>query len=72
MNRYIVVFRSHHEGPADITSVEAWGASGLAAVLSAKREVQIFHPWVVARAYAWPKGCADIEAAAKKIAGSKR
>lgn len=68
MNRFLVVFRSHLEGPADVHCVDVWHTSNLGAIAKAKREAPPLHPWVFAEAKVWPKGCASIGAAAKKAA----
>ncbi len=66
--RYLVVFRSHLEGLADVHCVDVVSDSSLRAIADAKREAPPPHPWVFASAIAWPKGCASIGVAAKKAA----
>lgn len=55
MNRFLIVFRSHHEEPADIHVVDAWASSSLAAIHKAIRNKPPLHDWVLVRAYNWPK-----------------
>jgi hypothetical protein len=68
MTRWLVVFQSHPTPPFDQTVVEVYAATQLHAVRDAKR-AHVSHPWHFAFARSWPRGCADVDAAAKKIAG---
>lgn len=72
MTRYLIVFRSHHEEPADIHCVDAVASSPLLAIRDAVKSHPPLHSWVVARAWPWPKGCAGVVEAAEKLTGTSR
>lgn len=54
--RYLVIFSSHPEPPADATAVDVRAESELRAIAKAKRETQIHHPWTRVSAVPWPRG----------------
>lgn len=70
--RFLIVFRSHNEPLADEHFVDAWGSSALEAIATARREKPPMHPWVIVRAWAWPKGCGGVVEAAEKLTGTSR
>jgi len=72
MKRWLVVFRSHHDEPADIHHVESEGRNAFEAILTAKRVRPPLHPWVLVRVYHWPQGCRGVVEAAEKLTGTKR
>lgn len=68
MTRWLVVFQSHPAPPFDTTVVEVHAETQLHAVRDAKRDAHVAHPWHFAFAIPWPRGCRDVNAAAKKYA----
>ena len=72
MQRFLVVFRSHLEGPADVHYVGVTASSQLGAIAKAKREMPPLHPWVFAMATHWPRGCVGIDDAVKRHATATR
>lgn len=70
MTRFLVIFRSHHEGPADEHFVDVRAPHGLGAIAMALKEKPPMHPWVIVRAVEWPKGCTKIDQAAQLLTGT--
>lgn len=68
MARFLVVFQSHPMPPFDTTAIDVRAPNALQAVHDAKRDEGVSHPWHLAYALPWPRGCADANAAVKKIA----
>ena len=74
MNRYLVVFQSHLEGPCDVYFVSEYAETMLGAILEAKRKrppMHILGPWALVRAWPWPKGCSGVVEAAKRLTGTR-
>lgn len=70
MNHFLIVFRSHHEGPADEHFVSVRARHALGAIAKATREVPPLHPWVIVRAMPWPKGCTGVDEAVERLTGT--
>lgn len=68
MTRWIVVFRSHVEAPADVHYVGIEAPSALRAVRDAQREAPPPDGWVLVEAVAWPAGVDDIDEAIAVVA----
>lgn len=66
--RYLVVFRSHPAPPSDVTIVDVRASGELHAIATARREMPPHHPWAIATARPWPRGCATVEQAMSAIA----
>lgn len=71
MKRFLVVFDSHPSPPVDQTVVDVTAGCALTAIRDAKREVRLHHGWTLARAIPWPRGCSNVDAAARKIANAR-
>lgn len=72
MNRWLVIFSSHPEPPADMTFVDVRARNFLEAIVRARREQPPPHGWSLVSAYAWPMGCEGVDEATRKIAGARR
>lgn len=59
--RWLVVFRSHLDGPSDTTVARVRAVSVLAAIAAARRACPPHHPWVEARATPWPAGARGVD-----------
>ena len=68
MTRYLVIFLSHPEPPADATFVDVRARNVLEAVRDARKASPPQHPWTLAIAYSWPMGCSDVDEATRKLA----
>lgn len=68
--RFFVLFRSHHEGPADEHFVGVHALNALDAVAKAKKQCPPLHPWVLALAVPWPLGVVDIDEAIALLTGT--
>lgn len=65
--RWLVVFKSHTEPPADTTFADVTAPSMLAAIRMAQTECPPPHPWCIVSAWPWPKGCEGAEEAAEML-----
>ncbi len=71
VQRWLVLFKSHAEGLADVHFVDVTAPNMLAAVLSAKRaRPTFFGPWAIAAAHPWPRGARGINAAVLALTGT--
>lgn len=71
--RYLVIFRSHHEEPADIHYVDVRDAgSPLHAIVEAKVNAPPSHPWVVVRSIRWPHKFNSVDEIVQKATGTFR
>lgn len=68
MSRWIVVFRSHVEAPADVHYVDVEASTSLRAIRAAQREESPLDGWVLVEAIAWPPGVDDINEAIAIVA----
>lgn len=69
MSRWLVIFKSHAEGLADVHFVDVTAKHALEAVHAANAKRPPPGPWVFASAVAWPRGCASVNEAALAFAG---
>jgi hypothetical protein len=60
-----VIFSSHTAPPADATAVDVRAVSELDAIARARRSITLHHAWAHVSAVPWPKGCPDIDDAAR-------
>lgn len=68
MPRWIVVFRSHVEAPADVHYVDVAASNALSAVREAQLREPPLHEWVLAEAIEWPAGVEDLNEAVGVVA----
>jgi hypothetical protein len=68
VKRFLVIFHSHPTPPFDTTVVDVYAESPLGAMRDAKREAPPAHAWQFAQALPWPRGCADVNEAARRVA----
>ena len=68
--RWLVMFFSHPEPPADMTFVDVRAPSSLAAIVAAREEQPLAHGWSLARAVRWPIGAADVDEAVARLTGT--
>lgn len=71
MFRFLVIFRSHHDALADVHFVDTEASSPLAAIAKATREQPPMRDWVIVHALVWPRGCSDVNQAAKRYASRR-
>lgn len=69
MSRWLVIFKSHADGLADVHFVDVNATHALAAVHAANKKRPPIGPWVFASATTWPRGCASVNEAALAFAG---
>ena len=69
MKRWLVIFSSHPEPPADATAVDVRADGELAAIARAKQTTELHHPWSCVRAVPWPRGLSIDEVAAALAVG---
>ena len=69
MERWLVIFKSHAEGLADVHFVDITERSALRAIAGAKAKRPPLGAWVIATAMAWPVECATINEAALAFVG---
>lgn len=69
MRRWLVIFRSHAEGLADVHLVDVTAKHALAAVHEANAKCPPIGDWAIASAVAWPRACKDINKAALAYTG---
>ena len=64
--RWIVLFTStpNEAGEVDMTPADVRASSAVRAIAEARKTTPPHHPWVLATATPWPKGCRSIDAAA--------
>lgn len=67
--RWLVIFKSHAEGLADLHFVDVTERNALRAIAGAKSKRPPLGPWAIATAVAWPVGCASVGEAALAFAG---
>lgn len=72
VRRWLVIFQSDHEAPFDAHFVDVYASSMIGAVRNAQMTRPPLHTWVLARAQPWPRGCYGVDAAVKKLSGTKR
>jgi hypothetical protein len=70
VTHFLVIFRSHHDGPADEHYVGVWAEHALGAIAKAMQEMPPLHPWVFTRAFAWPEGCSGVDEAVGLLTGT--
>lgn len=72
VNRYLILFRSHHDDPSDIHVVDAREESPLKAIRKAQCELPPLHDWVSVRVWNWPRNFrGGVVEAAEKLASVK-
>ncbi len=67
MRKFLVVYRSHMKGLSDVHYQSVQATSCLRAIAAAQRTHPPLFPWVLVKAYPWPKGCASLEQAVQKL-----
>lgn len=73
MQRFLVCFRSHAEGLADVHCVDVTAPHVLAAIKKALDEAPpMMESWAQVRAWPWPEGCRNVVKAAEKLTGTFR
>jgi len=70
LQRFLVIFRSHAEGPADEHYVDVQAPTGLGAVALARRLSPPPHDWAVAEAKSWPARTRTLNAAIKLVSNA--
>jgi hypothetical protein len=70
VRRFLVIFRSHAEGPADEHYVDVEAGSGLAAVAKARQLSPPPHGWAIAEAKPWPARTRTLNAAVKLVSSA--
>ena len=65
MKRWLVIFSSHPSPPADATAVDVCEQDELRAIAKARRAAPPHHPWAIATATPWPKGCPNVDEAVR-------
>lgn len=68
MKRFLVIYHSHPAPPFDTTVVDVHAKCVLSALRDAKREIKLQHDWQFAQAVPWPRGCVDVDEAARRVA----
>lgn len=67
MRRFLVIFRSHAEGPADVTYVDVEATSPLWAIAWARRYAEPMHGWTLVEAKPWPARVRTLDGAIRRV-----
>jgi hypothetical protein len=71
MKRWLVIFTSEALNDlSDATYVSVHAATTLEAIVRARREQPIPHPWSTAKAIPWPRGARTVEGAMRRASAS--
>lgn len=70
LQRFLVLFRSHAEGPADVHYVDIQAPSPLCAIAVARLASPPPHDWVFAEAKSWPARTRTLNGAIKLVSNA--